>query len=85
MFENAQSFPKDQILQMKQAMATGHGGFPLIGDPDTVADGIESLHKAGVDGTGLGFVDYVKEMPYFCQEVLPRLERKGLRLPVESE
>jgi len=32
----------------------------------------------------LGFVDYVKEMPYFIQEVLPRLERKGLRLPLES-
>ncbi len=85
MFENAESFPKDQILQMKQAMATGHGGFPLVGDPDSVADGLEALHNAGFGGTVLGFVDYVKEMPYFIQEVVPRLERKGIRMPVEAD
>ena len=25
------------------------------------------------------FVDYLKELPYFAAEVLPRLERLGLR------
>jgi FMNH2-dependent dimethyl sulfone monooxygenase len=30
----------------------------------------------------LSFVDYAKEFPYFRDEVIPRLERKGLRLPV---
>jgi len=28
------------------------------------------------------FVDYVKEFPYFRDEVIPRLEAKGLRRPV---
>lgn len=83
MFANAQSFPKEQIRSMREAMATGHGGFPLIGTPDQVADGLESLHNAGFRGTVLGFVDYNKELPYFCEEVLPRLERKGMRLPLE--
>jgi hypothetical protein len=27
-------------------------------------------------------VDYAKEFPHFRQEVLPRLEAKGLRQPV---
>ena len=27
----------------------------------------------------LNFVDYLKELPYFAAEVLPRLERLGLR------
>ena len=26
-----------------------------------------------------GFVNYLEELPYFCDEVLPRLERMGLR------
>jgi hypothetical protein len=25
------------------------------------------------------FVNYLSELPYFCQEVLPRMERLGLR------
>ena len=33
-------------------------------------------------GLAFGMVDFLAEMPYFCQEVLPRLEAKGLRRPV---
>jgi alkanesulfonate monooxygenase SsuD/methylene tetrahydromethanopterin reductase-like flavin-dependent oxidoreductase (luciferase family) len=55
------------------------GAYCLIGDPDYVADGIARLHTAGFDGLALNFVDYIKELPYFAQEVLPRLERLGLR------
>ena len=33
----------------------------------------------GFDGLVLNFVDYLEEFPYFAQEVLPRLEREGLR------
>jgi dimethylsulfone monooxygenase len=30
-------------------------------------------------GIGLSFVNFLDEVPYFCDEVLPRLERKGVR------
>ncbi len=30
-------------------------------------------------GTTLAFVDYAKEFPYFRNEVMPRLEAKGIR------
>lgn len=83
-FANAQSFPPDLLKLLRNRMAAGHGGFPLIGTPDDVADGIESLAKAGFAGTTLCFVDYVKEFPYFRDEVLPRLEAKGLRPPVKA-
>ena len=62
-------------------MAAGHGGFPLVGTPDTIADLLEKLSETGIAGTTLAFVDYAKEFPYFRQEVLPRLEAKGLRQP----
>jgi alkanesulfonate monooxygenase SsuD/methylene tetrahydromethanopterin reductase-like flavin-dependent oxidoreductase (luciferase family) len=82
MFANAESFPKDALESLRERFAAGHGGWPLIGTPDDVADGIEQMAAAGLGGTVFGFVDYVRDMPYFQQEVMPRLERKGLRLPV---
>jgi len=37
-----------------------------------------------VDGVAIGFVNYRQELPYFVQEVIPRLERMGLRRPVPT-
>lgn len=34
--------------------------------------------------SNLAFVDYAKEFPYLRQEVLPRLEAKGLRQRYEA-
>jgi alkanesulfonate monooxygenase SsuD/methylene tetrahydromethanopterin reductase-like flavin-dependent oxidoreductase (luciferase family) len=57
-------------------------GFPLVGDPDRVASMLATLSEAGFDGVGLSFVNYLGELPYFRDEVLPRLERLGIRRPV---
>lgn len=54
---------------------------PGVGTPDDVADEIERFHRAGFGGMTLSFVDYVSELAYFAQEVLPRLEAKGIRVP----
>jgi hypothetical protein len=40
---------------------------------------MEKIPASGFAGTTLSFVDYVKEFPYFRDEVMPRLERKELR------
>ena len=40
---------------------------------------LEVLHQAGLRGIGFSFVNYLKELPYFCDEVLPRLAKMGLR------
>jgi dimethylsulfone monooxygenase len=39
---------------------------------------------AGLDGLAVNFVDYLEELPYFAAEVLPRLEKLGLRTPTRS-
>lgn len=78
-FAHAHSFPHDLLAQIKHLFAMGHGGYPLVGTPDQVAEGILRLHGAGFAGTTLSFVDYLKEFPYFRDEVLPRLERAGIR------
>jgi hypothetical protein len=40
------------------------------------------MAQAGLAGCSVAFLDYLKEIPYFVAEVLPRLERLGLRDPV---
>lgn len=78
-FAHAQSFPHDLLAQIRYAMAAGHGGFPLTGTPEQVAEGILALHRAGFRGTTLSFVDYNAEFPYFRDAVLPLLEQAGIR------
>lgn len=79
---HAKSFPPEAFQLFRERFAGGHGVYPLIGDPDSIADELERISAAGFAGTTVTFVNYVKELPFFVQEVLPRLERKGLRIPV---
>ena len=51
-----------------------------MGNPDFIARRLEELSSAGVDGIAISFVNYLKELPYFVAEVLPRLVRLGLRV-----
>lgn len=78
-FAHAQSFPHDLLALIRDRMAAGHGGFPLVGTPEQVAEGLISLHRAGFNGSTLSFVDYAEEFPYFRDNVLPLLEQAGIR------
>jgi len=80
---HAQSFTKEALAKFRDRFAAGHGAYPLVGTPDHIADELERLSATGLTGTTLAFVDYAKEFPYFRDEVMPRLERKGLRQPVK--
>jgi alkanesulfonate monooxygenase SsuD/methylene tetrahydromethanopterin reductase-like flavin-dependent oxidoreductase (luciferase family) len=82
-FAHAQSFSHDLLALIRDRMGMGHGGFPLIGTPEQVADGILALHRAGFGGATLSFVDYAAEFPYFRDTVLPIPEAEGIRQPVE--
>ncbi len=57
------------------------GSYPFVGSPDDVAGEMARMSATGLAGCTVAFVDYLKEIPYFVQEVLPRLERLGLRQP----
>jgi alkanesulfonate monooxygenase SsuD/methylene tetrahydromethanopterin reductase-like flavin-dependent oxidoreductase (luciferase family) len=76
---HAQSFPHDLLALVREGMAVGHGGFPLVGTPEQVADGICALRDAGFRGTTLSFVDYNAEFPFFRDHVLPILAARGVR------
>ena len=58
----------------------GYGGsYSIRGTPDRVAGELKRLHDAGFSGVAMGLVNYLEELPYFVQEVIPRLERMGIR------
>ncbi len=78
---HAQFFPPEHYERFRGRFPGGHGTYPLVGDPDDVADGLARLSEAGYAGIAFGLFDYLAELPYFCDEVLPRLEAKGLRAP----
>ena len=69
----------DEFNRQRSFYANGMGGLPLIGDADHVAKALADLSTAGLTGIGVSFINYLDELPFFCDEVLPRLERLGLR------
>jgi FMNH2-dependent dimethyl sulfone monooxygenase len=69
----------EEFAHMRRHQANGMGGVPIVGDPDAVANEIARFAKAGLRGIGVSFINYLDELPYFRDEVLPRLERMGLR------
>ena len=80
--KNQQSFQSaGSFERQKMRFAAGYGGYPIIGDPDTVAAEIRAIGAAGFTGFAAGLVNYLDEFPYIEAEVLPRLERLGLRSP----
>ena len=76
---HAKSFPPEAFTLFRNRFAAGHGVYPLVGDPDHIVDEMTRFHEAGFSGTTITFVNYTDEFPYFRDEVLPRLEAKGLR------
>jgi FMNH2-dependent dimethyl sulfone monooxygenase len=74
-----QTVPMQEYVTKRNQYAQGMGGLPIVGDPDFVAGQLADLGKAGLSGIAISLVNYVDELPFFCDEVLPRLERVGER------
>jgi FMNH2-dependent dimethyl sulfone monooxygenase len=75
----SKSYEADHFENFRNRWAAGHGGYPLVGSADDVADGLVQIHQAGYYGFCFSFVNYLSEFPYFRDEVLPRLVARGIR------
>jgi alkanesulfonate monooxygenase SsuD/methylene tetrahydromethanopterin reductase-like flavin-dependent oxidoreductase (luciferase family) len=76
---HAQSFPAEVFASFRTRFAGGHGSYPIIGTPDDVAAEFAQIARDGFSGATFAMVNYLETMPYFVAEVLPRLERLGIR------
>lgn len=79
LMSNAHSYPREVLNEIRERFALGHGGLPIIGTPEQVADTFTAIHEAGFGGAAISFVNYLEEFPYFRDNVLPILIERGLR------
>jgi alkanesulfonate monooxygenase SsuD/methylene tetrahydromethanopterin reductase-like flavin-dependent oxidoreductase (luciferase family) len=76
------TMPIAEVDRLKERLITGVGTFLARGSYDDVAETYRQLHEAGLDGLAVGMIDYADTFERLRDEVLPRLERMGLRQPV---
>ena len=80
--ESASYDPKT-LQDHKEHFIAGHGGYPLVGTPEQIAEELQRLSDIGVDGCLISWVDYKNELRQWNAEVLPLLVQTGLRQPFE--
>lgn len=56
------------------------GNLHVVGSPEQIVDHFISLQKAGCDGVQLTFYDFMPDLEYFGEAVLPLMHQAGLRL-----
>jgi dimethylsulfone monooxygenase len=74
-----ESMGQEAYEKRRSQYANGMGGVPIVGDPDYVVGEFAKLHESGLRGIAISFVNYLDELPFFAQEILPRLAKLGLR------
>lgn len=82
----AETVDKEIVANMRGGNQKYAGHFPgmhlVIGTPDEAVEEMQRMVDLGLGGTAMVFLNYLQELPYFIAEVLPRMERAGLRNPV---
>lgn len=68
-----------KLAQMKEAIISGTGTFPVVGSYDEVVETFRKISEAGIDGMAVGLVNYIDDLPALRDEIIPRMERLGLR------
>ena len=59
--------------------AGGAGTYPLVGTPDRIVGEMVRMREIGFAGTTVSFVDFLGELPFFIDRVLPLMREAGLR------
>lgn len=77
---NVQTFGEHLKPEFLARFVAGSGGHALVGTPEQVVEGLQVVKDAGIDGVFLGLIDYVEELKYFEERVLPLLKQQGLRI-----
>lgn len=72
----------EKLKNMRAHFAAGGGGSQFIGTADHIADRLTQLSQAGLDGILFTYVDFMDGMGRFNRDVLPILEKRGLRAPL---
>ena len=77
--EFAHSHDEKAFAEYRQRFAGGAGTYPLVGTPERIVDELIKITDQGYAGAALSFVNYLDELPFFCDRVLPLMRQAGLR------
>jgi dimethylsulfone monooxygenase len=77
----SQQIAPEAMAAHKYHFVAGWNGYPLVGTPEQVVDGLQQIADLGLDGCLLSWVDYQGELEQWIAEVMPLLEQAGLRQP----
>ncbi|MFM9942944.1 MAG: LLM class flavin-dependent oxidoreductase [Hyphomicrobiaceae bacterium] len=56
------------------------GNVHIVGSPEQVVEGFKRLQAAGCDGVQVNFYDFLPDLEFFGQRVVPLMHQAGLRL-----
>jgi alkanesulfonate monooxygenase SsuD/methylene tetrahydromethanopterin reductase-like flavin-dependent oxidoreductase (luciferase family) len=73
------SMPPERIVHMRRELIAGWGGYALVGTPEMIVDELLKLHRVGLSGIALHWVDYEAGVATFNEKVLPLMVQAGLR------
>jgi len=63
----------------KQGRGLG-GNLEIVGSPEQVVEQLIALKRAGIDGVQISFYDFLPDLQYFGERILPLMQQAGLRL-----
>ena len=81
---NAKGMARPEMAQRRMRAAAGAGGSLVVGDAERIAAEMTAMHAIGLDGLLLSWVNFEDGLERLQKEVLPRLERAGLREPFKA-
>lgn len=56
------------------------GNVHIVGTPEQVVEGFQKLKDAGCDGVQVNFFDYINDLQFFGDRVIPLMKQAGLRI-----
>lgn len=56
------------------------GNVHIVGTPEQVVDGFKRLKETGCGGVQVNFYDYINDLTFFGERVLPLMKQAGLRV-----
>jgi FMNH2-dependent dimethyl sulfone monooxygenase len=74
------TFKEHMKKEFLSKFVAGSGGYALVGTPEQVAEGFQTVRASGIDCALLGMIDYEQELRYFNAKVMPLLKQNGVRV-----
>lgn len=84
LFGRFQSASADSWRGHARSQRVVGGNIQIVGTPQQVAERCLQLQQAGCDGIQMCFFDFMPELEFFGQRVLPLLKQAGLRAPEDQ-